>query len=257
MCSSYNEVRRTRSNLANYCFASSVDGKVPIPSHFVPDKFTLAQMDNFDHPDRSSSSGTMSNHDTVMTLTQIKPDVPPSKPLMKDFDLSRTRGRGYGKLPCQNLINYYRKSKDLPLPAEFSVKDTEVEQDSDIRDKDFILGYIRGLSGAGELSIPTWAGCESIVSNENLAIMQVAFLPYLPYPVTDFATVYTALRNLQSVLQQLNQKSLPLVCDEGVFRIVAEITLQRPNEFRNIVPMLGNFHFANQHCIGKLLMGRG
>ena len=85
------------------------------------------------------------------------------------------------------------------------------------------------------------------------------FIPYVSYPVTEFATVYTTLHTFQSVLRQLNQESLPLFCDEGVFRIIAEITLQRPEEFKNIVPMMGSFHFAKagEHRLGELLKVTG
>ena len=87
--------------------------------------------------------------------------------------------------------------------------------------------------------------------------MQVGFLPYSPYPVTDHPTVYTAMKNFVSALSQLSQNSLPVVCDEGVFRILVEIILQRPEEFKNLVPKLGSFHLSKavQHCIGKLIRG--
>ena len=39
--------------------------------------------------------------------------------------------------------------------------------------------------------------------------MQVTFIPYLPYLVTEFATVYTALSNFQIVLSQMKQDLLP------------------------------------------------
>ena len=58
--------------MANYCFSSATGSEVPIPSHFTADKFTLAQMENFDHADRSSPTCLKSNHDTIMILTQIK-----------------------------------------------------------------------------------------------------------------------------------------------------------------------------------------
>ena len=37
--------------------------------------------------------------------------------------------------------------------------------------------------------------------------MQTGFLPFIPYPVTEHATVYTALKNFIKVLQQLEQKT--------------------------------------------------
>ena len=252
---SYNEVRRARSNLANYCFEKSEENSVPIPSHFVNDEFTLAQMDNFDHSGRSSLSGTHSNHDTVMTLIQIKPEFPPSKPNLSAFNLSRSRVNGYGKLPCQQLKPYIRKKKGLPLPSCFQVEDSvkSIIEDNDDEIKSFIVNKVRGSVNSDELHIPTWAGCKSLISSANLPIMQVAFLPYLPHPVTDYSTVYNG------VLDQLKQDSLPLICDEGVFRIVTEITLQQPEQFKKIIPMMGNFNLAKavEHCIGKFLKGSG
>ena len=106
---------------------------------------------------------------------------------------------------------------------------------------------------------PTWAGCHALLTKSDPSVMQVGFLPFLPYPVTDDATVYTALINFLNVLKQQKQKCLPVICDEGVFRILAQIVLQRPIEFQNILPMLGCFHLtkAVEHCLGKLLKGSG
>ena len=53
---------------------------VPIPTHFSKDMFTIAVLENFDHQDRSSQTDH-SNHDTVSTLFQVKPDHTASKPL--------------------------------------------------------------------------------------------------------------------------------------------------------------------------------
>ena len=211
--------------------------------------------------DRSSLSGTHSNHDTVMTLIQIKPEFPPSKPKLSVFNLSRSRVNGYGKLPCQQLKPYIQKKKGLPLPSCFQVEDSvkSIIEDNDDEIKSFIINKVRESVNSDELHILTWAGCKSLISSANLPIMQVAFLPYLPHPVTDYSTVYTALCNFLSVLDQLKQDSLPLICDQGVFRIVAEITLQHPEQFKKIIPMIGNFHLAKavEHCIGKFLEGSG
>ena len=53
--------------------------------------------------------------------------------------------------------------------------------------------------------------------------MQTGFLSLIPYPVTEHATVYTAMKNFIKVLQQLDQKALPIFCDEGVYRIDVDI----------------------------------
>ena len=53
--------------------------------------------------------------------------------------------------------------------------------------------------------------------------MQTGFLPFIQYLVTEHTTAYIAMNNFIKVLQQLDQKALPIFCDEGVYRIVVDI----------------------------------
>ena len=72
-------------------------------------------------------------------------------------------------------------------------------------------------------NLPTWETLNSLISNSKLPIMQTGFLPFIPYPVTEHTTVYTAMKNFVKVLQQFDPKALPIFCDEGVYRIVVGI----------------------------------
>ena len=125
----------------------------------------------------------------------------------------------------------------------------------------FVLSCIRSdsFSASDDIPTPTWAGCRSLLSTQTSPVMQVGFLPYLSYPVTKHETVYTAMHNFLSVLAQLEQKCLPVFCDEGVFCIVSDIVLKHPKEFENLVPLMGGFHMAKatMHCLGKFLKGCG
>ena len=53
----------------------------------------------FDHSDRSSLSGKFGNHDTVITLFQVKPEKPPKKPDKTQIDFNKVTTKG--KLPSQ------------------------------------------------------------------------------------------------------------------------------------------------------------
>ena len=53
--------------------------------------------------------------------------------------------------------------------------------------------------------------------------MQTGFLSFIPHPVTEHTIVYTAMKNFMKVLQQLDQKALPIFCDEGLYRIGVDI----------------------------------
>ena len=262
VCVSYNEIQRSRKNLAHFAFKEGEKYGVPIPSHFVRENFTIAALDNFDHADRSSPTGMMSNHDTVMVLFQIKPEHTPSKPNKSQVGMQQPLKST--TLPCQKLRTYSRGKKELILPTSFSVPhDTlvlpNIAQENDTLN--FVLSCIRSnkLLSHDCNPIPTWAGCRSLLSTASLPLWQVGFIPYLPYPVTKHETVYTALHNFLSVLSQLEQKCLPVFCDEGVYCIVIDIVLKHSEEFKQLVPMMGGFHMAKaaMHCIGKYLKGCG
>ena len=64
--------------------------------------------------------------------------------------------------------------------------------------------------------MPTWAAIKSLISYSNIPIMQVEFVPFIPKPVIEHATVYTAMINIVKVLEQLDQKLVPIFCDEWV-----------------------------------------
>ena len=67
------------------------------------------------------------------------------------------------------------------------------------------------------------------------------------------------MKNFTQLFWQLKQNALPHFCDEGVFRIVVDIFLQKQDQFRNLILMLGGFHTAKclQHSIRKYIRGSG
>ena len=71
--------------------------------------------------------------------------------------------------------------------------------------------------------------------------MHVGFLPFIPKPVTEYSTIYTSILHFVKVSNRLDQEALPQFCNEGVFRVVLDIYLQKKDEFCNINPMFGDF----------------
>ena len=57
----------------------------------------------------------------------------------------------------------------------------------------------------------------------------------------------------------MKQKTVPVFCDEGVFRIVLDIFLNNLVEFKDILPMLEGFHMAITvlYATGKYVKGSG
>ena len=182
------QVQRAKSELAQYTLQQCEKLHVSLPSHFSKEMFTLAAFDNFDHQDRSSPSGTKSNHDTVMTLFQEKPN--------QSFQTSQIFC-GYGisiTLPCQKLLPYKGVRKQLPLDPSFSV-DMEIfykkEKHSKSDSEQLLINFIRNgiLCNKPHSNRPTCDGCESLSSSSNLPKMHTGFFPYIPHPVTKHPTV--------------------------------------------------------------------
>ena len=83
--------------------------------------------------------------------------------------------------------------------------------------------------------------------------MQVGLLPPSPHPLTEYWIVYTGMKHFVSLNVQLKQKTLPVFCDEGVFRIVFDLFRNNLDEFKDLLTMVGGFHMdkAVLHAIGK------
>ena len=65
------------------------------------------------------------------------------------------------------------------------------------------------------------------------------------------------MKSFVSVVNQLKQEHLPLLCGEGVYTILLEVYLKRPEEFQKVIPMMGSLRMTKcvQHCIGKYVKG--
>ena len=124
---------------------------------------------------------------------------------------------------------------------------------------EFIISAMKGIASKTNEPLPSWAGIQALLSSAKVPLMQVGFLPFLPYPVTEYSTVFIAMLNFVKVLKQLKEKSLPVFADEGVFRIMLDIYLKCPDKFNDLVPMLGGFHMAKciHRCVGKHIKNTG
>jgi hypothetical protein len=88
----------------------------------------------------------------------------------------------------------------------------------------------------------TWAVIQALLSTAKIPTIKVGFFPFILRSVADHSTVYTTMLNLVKFVNQLEQKSLLLFSDEGVFRIVVAIMLACPIDLQTVVPCLCGFH---------------
>ena len=73
--------------------------------------------------------------------------------------------------------------------------------------------------------------------------------------LSQYFTVYTSMLNFVKIAKQLDQGAVPIFCYKGVFRILADIYLQRKDEFQILIKMLGGFYASTfvKHSIDKYI----
>ena len=271
MCVSYDEILRYHNDMVWLTVESGHDN-VPLPSHFSTEDNTSGTLDNFDH-EEATLSGIGGSHDTVLVLFQDKTIESPAKPLISESYIVHGPKVFNCELPCQELKEYIKPVRKPDLPEDYEVEPELYTlgqlQHDEISQKDIIWSLARMNLPTSESqmvthtndkqTMPSWSGFNSIVTSENVPQKKVGFLPLIPQPVTQYATVYTALKNFQNVLSQLKQAHIAITCDEGVYHIAREITLCHKDEFQDIVLCLGSFHMIKVllGCLGKFIESSG
>ena len=268
LCIGYNEVLRQRNDLARFVVESGSD-EVPFPSHLSSSQFTIAAFDNFDH-DESNLSGIGGSHDTVSVLFQDDDGSKMEKPKISQTGIKHGPKTFDCELKCQSIIPFFKPAKRADVWEDYPAESHPVDQDllQAARTKDLAWSLARlDLSQTqtsinikpSEQSMPGWRETNRVLSEKDITKKRVAFLPVLPYPVTQYDTVYTSLRTFIAILRHVDQSKLPVTSDEGVYHIAREIQLIRPKEFEDIVLLMGSFHMAKVAlgCLGKYLKGSG
>lgn len=185
------------------------------------------------------------------------------KPKVSDTQVTHGTRSFHSQLPCQKVKEFIKPGHKPTLPDDYNIVAGPLDMRPlyDMKAKDTIWTLTRlDLEDKPNIKplqqkVPSWSGTNAIWTEEQIPITKSCFAPLLPFPVTEYSTVYTEMKNLQEVLQVLDQQKTAVTCDEGVYQIAREIQLLRPEEFSNIVLCMGSFHMAKVAlgCTGKYL----
>ena len=166
----------------------------------------MGGMDNSDYANRSSLSGTEGCHyaalvlfqDTTVTETQHKPSVSTTWLNYSDRNLQV-------RLPCQvvpphvwpvvwpvllpALILHPENKETISLDMSTACNRAEKTE--------FLIGLL--CLGATEGDLHIWSAVHTLALLALVPLMRVEFLPVIPQPITEHATVKHALTNFQSI----------------------------------------------------------
>ena len=269
LASSYEEILRYQHDMAGLSVKNQNDSAL-IPAHFQKEQFTSGAFDNWDH-----EGERVSVHDTVAVLYQDSSSVATYKPKISEAGIVHGPRAFATELKCQQLLEFFKPAKRPDFPSDVIIEPSILEPDecdesylfkvdmawslSRLNLQCILSGNMSDLLFPNEQNMPSWKAYNAIITDEEIPVKKTAFLPILPYPCTEYSTVYTAMKNFVSISDELEQEKIPIYCDEKVYCIVKEIQFLRKKEFECIIPCLGSFHTIKTllKCIGKSLRGTG
>ena len=202
---SYTEYRLCRDKLISFILEKDSEERVPFTSHLNQKDFTIAAIDNWDHGDKSSLSGTKAKHDSVTVLFQNKTtdNCNLRKPKISNFTIT-SGNRDVHLLKCQTLETYWKPvTKKLPLPLDFPVVPNPMYEDSTLSK---IVCTARNASIPPEYkitqfphwsTIPSWLGSHALLSKADVKLKVVGYLPVFPIYLSVHHTVMNSLFRLE------------------------------------------------------------
>ena len=264
LCISYDELQRTDCSIMNRIINTAGSNRVPVSLPFDDDDNESelhGSMDNFDH-EEATSSGIGGSHDTILMLFQNSNKVENTQKILskKPTDSTQNQRSLDNVLPCQELIKMGKFSGRGKIPGTFSIGNKiDSSKKRDELAKQHMLWtltrYHDNSSVEHESKVPSFAAVKSLLDTSTCSITRCAFTPILPYPATEFDTIFTTMINFQDVLRQRGHENGPLWSDEGVYHIAKEIQLLYPEKFSNIFLGIGGFHLEKVviGCLGTYL----
>ena len=258
LCISYDELERIDFGLAQRIIDATGSNRTPVPLTIDSSSIIHGVKDNFDH-DEGTSSGIGGSHDTILMLFQNKQNVteePQKEVSQKPQNSSKNRKSLINILPCQKLVRRGKFGGRGRIPESFlpgqeidfsPIANSSARRQSMFKIKD------------GSVNIPSFAAMKSLLVADTHVVTKCAFTPILPYPATEFDSIFTTMINFQDLLKQKQRNNGPLWSDEGVYHVAKEIQLCHPEKFSNIFLGIGGFHLKKVviGCLGAYLESSG
>ena len=199
----------------------NLKGSNTLPVSLSIDKKALIHggMDNFDHTE-VTSSGIGGSHDTILMLFQNQNE-------------NENSPKALGKKPTgspqnQELIKMGKFGARGKIPETFSPGDEiHFSWKKNEFAKQYRLWTLARYKDKSSVDngphIPSFAAVKTLLDSSTHFIAKCAFTPILPYLVTEYDAIFTAMINFQDMLKQKERENGPLWSDEGVYHTTKEI----------------------------------
>ena len=258
-CCSYDDIEVVDTSLALDIITSSENLGTVVPSNITPGVFVEVAGDNNDI-NEETLDGKRTTHATTLVLYQRQQYVPKPKPAVRSVHSEKRRSLNTpdgnphllefgacGKRPAVTL--YKDKVEEVWFQSSSSFRTSAIQMD---------LGWLLTRLCTHKLfcedlghrkspvhrPLPSWSGFNAKIASEPPPLTSVGYCPMINGSPTEYSTVYTAMKNVQTMMKALDQKHSVITFDLAIYMKAKEIQWRRPEEFKNTVIRMGGFHIA-------------
>ena len=254
ICISYHELLRIDYGHIERAIELAGDNRVPVSRSINNEDIIHGAMDNFDH-NEATASGLGSSHDTILILFQNQRSKEGIIDQLSKREISSKQKALSTVLPCQEVIKSGKFGGQGKISSSFLPKVGADHTSSIVNSSRDYKFWVLSRFHDTEQIIPSFDAIRSLLNNKLIKTTTTSFTPILPFPITEFDSVFTAMINFQDVLKQKGLEYGPLWSDDGVYHISKDIQLIDPDKFGNIFLGLGGFHLEKVVicCLGLYL----
>ena len=165
---------------------------------------------------------------------------------MKQIDIPRTKTRSI-KPQAKELFKSNINPKKEPPTFVLNVNDVGKSECIEFSSKYFLWLWLRRQNGFDQI-FSTFSGF--LLKNRDktgLVKTVTTYLPPLTSKVTEFATIDTYLKYLQTLSNEMNMPYVNVTLDVGAAINAFKLVWNKSETFGNVVIHLGDFHFMKEN----------
>lgn len=264
LCISYLRELEISTALGNRaCDAFERDGVV-VPRNIPKNQFVTMAVDNIDH-NMSSTTSKASFHGTAVTV-HTHPD---SKEEVAAYTLDDSTDFGKQGWKLKPLPGAYttvepvveNDKKKIKTPIFSPIADVALSEISTAlkAESDWIDLVESSLDNDSLKNLNVnWSTFHSNLQDKDINPRTIGLLPLFQESAYTAPMIFHAMKICKQVTDHLNKGQTPVcACDEPLFAIFKEMQWTYPEQFSNMVPMMGSLHIEMVilRCIGQLLQG--
>ena len=273
-CCSYDDIEVVDTSLALDIIASSENLGAVVPSNISPGVFVQVAGDNNDI-NEETLDGKQTTHATTLVLYQRKQQGPKPKPAVRPAHSEKRRSLNisdanpplleFGACGKRPAVTFYKdKIEEEWFQSSSSLCTTAIQMDfgwflTRLCTHQLFSENLHNRDGEVFQPLPSWSGFNAEIASEPPPLTSVGYCPMINGSPTEYSTVYTAMKNVQAMMDVLHQKHSVITFDLAIYMKAKEIQWRRPEEFKNTVIRMGGFHIALNFLsvIGKIFQDSG